>query len=79
MMDYYSQFDMPEFEIRKNNLNNFAKTLKHNLSDIEIETIVNTIVSNTKKYSMSGYSVFGEKEERDQLVKRIYLCLGNTK
>ena len=71
MMDYYSQFDMPGFEIRKNDLIDYAKTLKHNLSDTEIETIVNTIVSNTKKFSMTGYSVFGEKEERDQLVKAI--------
>ena len=71
MLDYYSQFDMPVFEIRKNNLIDYAKTLKHNLSDTEIETIVNTIVSNTKEYSMTGYSVFGQKEERDQLVKAI--------
>ena len=71
MMDYYSQFDMPGFEIRKNDLIDYAKTLKHNLSDTEIETIVNTIVSNTKKFSMTGYGVFGEKEERDQLVKAI--------
>ena len=71
MMDYYSQFDMPGFEIRKNSLIDYAKTLKHNLSDTEIETIVNTIVSNTKKYSMTGYGVFGQKEERDQLVKAI--------
>ena len=71
MMDYYSQFDMPGFEIRKNNLIDYAKTLKHNLTDTEIETIVNTIVSNTKKYSMTGYGVFGQKEERDQLVKAI--------
>jgi Ca2+-binding EF-hand superfamily protein len=71
MMDYYSQFDMPGFEIRKNDLIDYAKTLKHNLSDTEIETIVNTIVSNTKKYSMTGYGVFGQKEERDQLVKAI--------
>ena len=71
MMDYYSQFDMPGFEIRKNNLIDYAKTLKHNLTEIEIETIVTTIVSNTKKYSMTGYSVFGQKEERDQLVKAI--------
>ena len=70
-MDYYSQFDMPGFEIRKNDLIDYAKTLKHNLSDTEIETIVNTIVSNTKKFSMTGYGVFGEKEERDQLVKAI--------
>ena len=62
---------MPGFEIRKNDLIDYAKTLKHNLSDTEIETIVNTIVSNTKKYSMTGYSVFGQKEERDQLVKAI--------
>lgn len=71
MMDYYSQFDMPGFEIRKNGLIDYAKTLKHNLTDLEIETIVNTIVTNTKKYSMTGYSVFGQKEERDQLVKAI--------
>ena len=62
---------MPGFEIRKNKLIDYAKTLKHNLSDTEIETIVNTIVSNTKKYSMTGYGVFGQKEERDQLVKAI--------
>ena len=71
MMDYYSQFDMPGFEIRKNDLIDYAKTLKHNLTDTEIETIVTTIVSNTKKYSMTGYGVFGQKEERDQLVKAI--------
>ena len=71
MMDYYSQFDMPGFEIRKKQLIDYAKTLKHNLSETEIEKIVITVVSNTKKYSMTGYGVFGQKEERDQLVNAI--------
>ena len=49
-MDYYSNFPMPEFEIRKQNLINYSKTLIHSLPEPELEQIINTIISESVVY-----------------------------
>lgn len=65
MMDYYSQYDMPSLDERKKSLKNYANSLNMNCNGLD--EIITKIVSETKKYSLTGYSVFGKKEEQDKL------------
>ena len=64
-MDHYSQYDMPSFDERKKSLKKYAKSL--NMHCKELDEIITKIVSETKEYSLMGYSVFGKKEEQDKL------------
>lgn len=66
-MDYYSQFDMPSLEERKQDLIKYGKTLNTNVDEKELEHIVTDIVSETKKFSFTGYCVFGKKDEQEKL------------
>ena len=72
-MDYYSQFDMPSLEQRISDLLIYSKTLifVKPISPDKLNAIVTQIASETGDYSMSGYAVFGQKEERDKLEKAI--------
>ena len=63
MMDYYSSFDMPSINIRKVYLQEYANKKNYKVTD----EIILKIISETKEYSLSGYSVFGKKEEQDKL------------
>ena len=71
MMDYYSQFDMPELHERKRDLLIFAGTLKHELNPTELDELVTTIISKTPVYSYSGYAVFGRQEECKLLIQSL--------
>ena len=71
MMDYYSSFPAPSIEERKKRLLLYAKdVLKCTLDESLIKT-VEGIVSQTKDYSYTGYTVFGIQEENSSLLKVI--------
>jgi len=69
MMDYYSQFDMPSTEERKKDLLNYANKLTNIIecTPEELDRIASRIVSETEKYSYTGYSVFGRKQEQTKI------------
>ncbi len=56
---------MPSIDIRRIYLKEYADKKKY--SSVDLDTIILKIVLSTKKYSLSGYSVFGKKEEQDKL------------
>lgn len=64
MMDYYSSFPMPEKLVRKQYLADYA--IKHNIK--VSDEVLETIVSTTPEYSLSGYSVFGAAQEIQMLM-----------
>ena len=80
MMDYYSQFDMPSLKERRTNLRNYANSLKNIIEcePRELDIIVNKIVSQTGNLSFTGYTVFGEKDERRKLENVLTKTYGTT-
>ena len=77
MMDYYSQFDMPDRNERKKLLKEFAYQLMEQhlivISKKELDQIINAVVSETSNYSMTGYYVFGITGERERLLAKLGL------
>ena len=69
-MDYYSEMDMPDVDERKKKLIAYANTIRI-VPDLELEQIVARIVSETKKYSLTGYNMYGVFEERSKLEKAL--------
>ena len=63
MMDYYSEFDMPSIDIRRVYLKEYSNKMKYPSTD----DIILKIVKETPEYSLSGYSIFGKKEEQERL------------
>ena len=70
-MDMMSDFDMPSLQERKQMLMEYAKTLKSNLDNVKLECLVSKIPSETKNYSLAGYSVYGKKDEFERLLNEI--------
>ena len=79
MMDYYGQFDMPGIAERKESLQGFLNQLILQDSSIkkigkkEIDELLTEIVYKTPKYSLTGYSVFGQSDERNRLIDALTL------
>lgn len=67
MMDYYSSFPMPDKLERKKNLIDYANEQKITVSD----EIFDLIIAEAKEYSLTGYQVFGFKEDCVKLRLRV--------
>jgi hypothetical protein len=68
MMDYYSQMEMPGLDERKKDLLAYAYAKrKCEIPNEMLESIVTRIVSETKAYSLTGYSMYGVMDERSKL------------
>jgi len=65
MMDYYSEFDIPSIDIRRVYLKEYADKMKY--TDVNLNSIILKIIKETPEYSLSGYTVFGKKEEQEKL------------
>ena len=59
MMDYYSSFPMPDKLQRKKNLIDYANEQNIVVSD----EIIDSIISGATVYSLTGYQVFGFRED----------------
>jgi hypothetical protein len=77
MMDYYSQFDMPDRHDRKKLLKEFAEQLIEQNSIIvgkkELDEMIESVVYETSNFSMTGYFIFGIKGERERLLAKLKL------
>lgn len=69
MNDYYSDFPQPPPDTRAKNLvdvmsqdQELSKYFDHN----ELTRIALEVVKDSKEYSMSGYNVFGFREEKER-------------
>ena len=69
-MEYYSQFNMPSIEERKKDLLDYANKLTNIIeyTPEELDKIATKIVNETEKYSYTGYSVFGKKQEQTKIL-----------
>jgi hypothetical protein len=69
MNDYYSDFPQPPPDTRAKNLVD-VMIREQNFRDFftpdELNTIALDVVKDSKEYSMSGYNVFGFREEKER-------------
>jgi hypothetical protein len=69
MNDYYSNFPQPPPDTRAKNLVD-VMIREQNFRDFftpdELNTIALDVVKDSKEYSMSGYNVFGFREEKER-------------
>ena len=67
MMDHYSSMPMPSVEIRTKDLYDSAKKWNILITDVELKNLINTVIAESKEYSMAGYWVFGRIENETKL------------
>ena len=75
MMDHYSSMPMPSVEIRTKDLYDSAKKwdICKDLPEVKLNKLINTVIAESKEYSMAGYCVFGKSENERNLRELINL------
>ena len=60
---------MPPIEVRKESLRNYAHTFvdTSDLTEEELDSVLQSVVEETREYSARGYWIFGIKEEQELL------------
>lgn len=78
MMDYYSQFEGPGPEERREDIvrwvaNSSGEAMKTWLEEhsAEIEKMAEEVAAESKGYSISGYAVFGRKENEKKMSEQM--------
>ncbi len=67
MMDHFSSMPMPSVEIRTKDLYDSAKKWGMLVPEVKLNKLINTVIAESKEYSMAGYCVFGRFENERNL------------
>ena len=74
MNDYYSEFPQPTADVRARNLVDVMlreQKFRDFFTQDELNNIALEVVKVSKKYSQSGYNMFGFAEERTRMVNTL--------
>ena len=69
-LDYFSEFPKPDTDEIARNILNDTNNLDTEF-DICKETLACTCAAETKDYSLTGYVMFGRRENKDVFIKRL--------
>ena len=78
-MDYYSNFNMPSVFERKLALKQYAETLFVDIDAKHLDVLIANVVQETSNMSLTGYGIFGHKDERDRLLVALGINKNITK